>query len=232
MFDKVKQKIKERLHVPSQPLSFKNIKKCGFDPKVIFDIGAYEGKWTEEVMEIFPGSKYYLFEAQESKRNTLHSFCETRHHHYTINLLGAEDEKEVVFNEYETASSVFTEHFLTAAVTQTKKLYTLDTILKKNNWPLPDFVKIDTQGYEVEILKGANGAINHAEAILLEVSFIDIYKSQPLAIDVVNFMDSRNFQVYDICTLMRRPLDNALFQADILFVKKDSKLVADKRWGQ
>ncbi|TAF74506.1 MAG: hypothetical protein EAZ53_08985 [Bacteroidetes bacterium] len=65
---------------------------------------------------------------------------------------------------------------------------------------------------------------------MIEVSFIDIYKNGPLVLDVLNFMDKNDFQAYDICSLMRRPLDKALFQADLLFVKKDSFLIRNKKW--
>ncbi|MEO6981194.1 MAG: FkbM family methyltransferase, partial [Mucilaginibacter sp.] len=90
---------------------------------------------------------------------------------------------------------------------------------------------IDTQGYELEILKGGEKTLAHAEFVLLEVSFLDIYINCPLITDTVSFMKQRGFVVYDICTLMKRPLDNALFQADFLFVKEDSVFRKNKQWS-
>jgi hypothetical protein len=70
-----------------------------------------------------------------------------------------------------------------------------------------------------------------AKAVLLEVSFLNIYKDAPLAAEVIAFMEANNFVVYDICTLMRRPFDKALFQSDFLFLRKDFHLRSSNRWG-
>ncbi len=43
-------------------------------------------------------------------------------------------------------------------------------------------------------------------------------------------MDERNFQLYDISQIMRRPYDYAIFQMDVLFVKKDSIVIEKKVW--
>jgi hypothetical protein len=104
-------------------------------------------------------------------------------------------------------------------------------LLEKNDHTKPDFIKIDTQGYELEILKGGEKALAHAEFVLLEVSLLDIYVNSPLVIDVLNFMKERGFVLYDICTLMKRPLDNALFQSDFLFVKANSQFRNNKHWA-
>lgn len=232
MLTKFKQKIKDRLGVPSQVWSLNNLKANGFNPSVIYDIGAYSGHWTEEMLELFPGGGYFLFEGQQSKQPLLASLA-GKHPgkvNYSVGVLGAEDEKMVTFHEYETASSVLSEHFETGAASSQAKLKKLDTAVIENDWPLPDLLKLDTQGYELEILRGGNKCMSHAEVILMEVSFIDIYQHAPLAHEVIHFMHVNGFILYDICTLMRRPLDQALFQADMLFVKKHSSLVQHKKW--
>ena len=45
--------------------------------------------------------------------------------------------------------------------------------------------------------------------------------------EVLHFMKQRNFVTYDICSFLRRPLDHALWQIDIIFLREDSKL-----WGE
>jgi hypothetical protein len=83
----------------------------------------------------------------------------------------------------------------------------------------------------LEILKGGEKTLANAEFVLLEVSFLDIYIDCPLVSDTITFMKQRGFVVYDICTLMKRPLDNALFQSDFLFVKEKSNFRTNKRWS-
>lgn len=226
-----KKKLKEQLGVPSQEASFKNIRSLGFSPQYCLDIGAYEGYWTTDFKRIFPDCAVMMFEGQAAKEpaliKTKNAFNDVE---YRIALLGAE-EKAVTFNIYESASSVLKEHHDTSAKTETRNLECLDKLLAASAFNKPDFIKIDTQGYELEILKGGEAALAHAEFVLLEVSFLDIYVNSPLALDTLNFMKARGFVVYDICTLMRRPLDKALFQSDFLFVKEDSKFRTDKKWS-
>ncbi|MEP6614286.1 MAG: hypothetical protein ABJA76_20425 [Mucilaginibacter sp.] len=51
---KSKQLLRDKLGVPSQELSFKNIKRLGFAPQRCLDIGAYEGYWHKGLKRFFP----------------------------------------------------------------------------------------------------------------------------------------------------------------------------------
>ncbi|MHA6249249.1 FkbM family methyltransferase [Pontibacter sp. CAU 1760] len=232
MIENLKRKIKNRLGVPSVSSSLQLAHKNGFTPKVIFDIGAFEGIWTKEIVQVFPSSSFYMFEAQESKKEILDHISKTlpAKVDFHLGLLGAITGKEVVFYEYETASSVCKEFYDTGAKQKTLYLQALDEVVENRRWPSPDLIKLDTQGYELEILKGGNKALKAAEAVIMEVSLLEIYKGAPLIEDVIAQMSNWGFQVYDICSLMRRPLDNALYQTDLLFVRKDSNLVSSRRW--
>ena len=229
--EKSKKALRDKLGVPSQEGSFKNIRDLGFSPKFCLDIGAYEGKWTREFKQIFPGCAILMLEAQVLKEPALVKIQQLYQDvEHTIALLGA-TESAVTFNIYETASSVLSEHYDTNSKNETRNLICLDKLVENSKFRQPDFIKIDTQGYELEILKGGKNTLSSAEFVLLEVSFLDIYVNCPLIVDTINFMDAQNFVVYDICSLMRRPLDKALFQSDFLFIKKGSEFLQNKRWG-
>ena len=103
----------------------------------------------------------------------------------------------------------------------------LDHLL--NDVEAPALLKIDAQGYELQILMGATNVLSAFEAVLLEVAIIEINEGAPLLHDVVAFMKSRGFVTYDILEIHRRPLDNALNQVDIIFIREQSQLIADKR---
>ena len=111
------------------------------------------------------------------------------------------------------------------------KLRTLDSILAADSLPGPDLIKLDVQGYELEVLKGAASALSAAKAVLMEVTVIELYQNNPVLSEVTAFMAERGFRTYDICSLLRRPLDKALCQVDIIFVKEDSELLERKIWG-
>ena len=66
---------------------------------------------------------------------------------------------------------------------------------------------------------GAEATLGSTEYIILEVSFFEFFKGGPQFWDAVQFMKSRGFVACDIWGLQCRPLDNALSQADIAFVR-------------
>ena len=225
-----KQDMKDQLGVPSLSALLKQLKARGYKPSVVYDIGAYEGYWALDFLNIFEGVPIYMFEAQQIKEPFLKALCDNRPNlNYSIALLGATEGEAVHFEENETASYVKAHlHF----EKDNRITEALDLLLEKNNFPLPDFLKLDVQGYELEILKGGQKALVNAQFCLLEVSLLDVQPGGvPLLKDVINFMDAYDYCAYDISQFIRRPYDKALWQIDMLFVKKDSRFIADKRWG-
>ena len=61
------------------------------------------------------------------------------------------------------------------------------------NLKKPIFLKIDVQGYELEVLKGAS--LNEIKYIYLEASYIQLYKKQPLIDDIIRYLSSKNFKL-------------------------------------
>ncbi|MEQ1554978.1 MAG: hypothetical protein ABL929_12405, partial [Ferruginibacter sp.] len=62
-----KRSVKEHLGVPSLHWSLQNLKKKGFNPTQVVDIGAYEGGWTKDFLEVYPQSNILMIEAQPQK---------------------------------------------------------------------------------------------------------------------------------------------------------------------
>jgi FkbM family methyltransferase len=142
-------------------------------------------------------------------------------------LLGATDGPEVTFFVMESGSSVFEEHSDVERQPVSLKQRTLDSVTQDLN--RADFIKIDVQGYELEVLKGGEQALSKAQAVLIELSLIEINVGAPLLDEVMNFMRTAGFVAYDVLEIHRRPLDGAMNQIDILLVREDSPLRADKR---
>lgn len=227
---KYKRTVKEKLGVPSLHWSLQNLKKKNFNPASVLDIGAYEGYWTVDLLEVFPNAKVLMVEAQKSKMPFLEKIkVQYPKTDYAIALLSSSDGEDKCFCENETASHV-SKLPLQGQPSSILKTQTLDSLIKVKNFPLPDFIKLDVQGHEMEVLKGAETSLQHAEVCLLEISLFDFGDGTPLLQEMLNFMDSKGFMAYDISQFMRRPLDKALFQLDMFFVKKDSFLIADKSW--
>lgn len=222
--------IKRKLDTPSQQTSFIRLKKLGFNPKNIIDIGAYEGNWATDIQRIFPEASILMIEGQDGKKPILlEKIKSLTNATLKIALLGAEV-KDVKFNIYESASSVFTEDNETNATEEFLKLSLLDDVVKNTPFEMADLIKIDTQGYELEILKGGKNAFLNAQCVLLEVSLLGIYKDAPLVAEVIAYMKDNGFVLYDICSIMRRPFDKALFQSDFMFLREDHQIRSSTKW--
>ena len=228
-----KKEFIQRFEVPSMESSLGNMRRLGFQPAGVVDIGAYKGEWTTMARSIFSEATFLMLEAQESQREVLETVKRQAPASvdYRIALLGAESRENMEFHEYDvapTGASVLSAQSGAPARVAHRKMETLDGVLSRAGFRRPQFIKIDVQGYELEVLKGGKEALAAAEAIVMEVSLIELYKDNPLMHEVVAFMREHRFQCYDIPTLMRRPSDRVLWQVDMIFVKEGSPLVKDK----
>ncbi|HPD83595.1 MAG: FkbM family methyltransferase [Alphaproteobacteria bacterium] len=82
------------------------------------------------------------------------------------------------------------------------------------------FIKLDTQGYEMNILKHGKKALQKAIGLRLEMSLFEVYKGEALMSEIMMFMKENNFAPYLIWeTYFSRKLNRQL-QADGVFYKE------------
>jgi FkbM family methyltransferase len=82
--------------------------------------------------------------------------------------------------------------------TLTLDTITLDQVTEREagKTPPPNFLSLDTQGSELEILKGGAKTIaDHVVAIMTEVEFVPVYQDQPLLGDIVAYLDAQGFDL-------------------------------------
>ena len=236
MFDQlrssIRQRLARRLGAPEIPLALERLAGAGFQPALTFDAGAYRGDFARTCLEVWPSCRVACFEALENREADLQNFARSASGVQIFRcLLGAEVKNDVPLHVSETGSSVLGEHSPKPLPVQLCAMRTVDDVVAKE-FPEggPDFLKLDVQGFELEVLKGAKISLSKLGAILIEINLLDIYRGVPLRAEVVAWLDARGWAAYDICGLTRRPLDRALWQADFIFVPMASALRADKRW--
>ena len=112
--------------------------------------------------------------------------------------------------------------------------------LNSVNVPNFDFVKIDIQGAEDDVVKGASNYISTALGLELEVEFVELYKNQPLFGDVCKTLSQHDFEFIDFVSLHRweRELHSAYGQCvfgDALFLRAPESMVQqsfnEKKWS-
>ena len=81
----------------------------------------------------------------------------------------------------------------------------------------PDFIKIDTQGSELDILKGSVRSLEGCTGVEAEVELQRVYEDQPLKKDVDRFMESLGFSLWKT-TAVRAVVDGVWF-TDAIYLK-------------
>lgn len=204
-------------------LVIQNLKERGYSPNIVLDIGAYKGTWTQEVYNIFPAAHFLMFEAQKDKEIYLQNITHNNQNiDYFIGLLGSKPESNVNFYLMETGSSVLYENTDHVRSKELLSMNTLDNVLQHVHMEKSCFLKIDVQGFELEVLKGAANVLLYVDLILLETSTLEYNQGSPLMHEVIQFMHKHGFIVYDVCSPKRTSKEHVLFQLDIFFIRKES----------
>lgn len=232
IFGALGEEFKYRRGVISMEASIGNMRRNGFYPASIIDVGAFRGDWSRMARGIYPDAVIHMLDANPAKEELLSAAIrEIGKAEYHIALLGARPADSVPFHLRETGSSVLAENTSLPGSSADLPMTTLDHVLLSGKpLPAPYFLKLDVQGYELEVLRGAEQLLSNTEAALLEVSLLEYNLGAPLFAEVVAFMSSRGFVVYDIAGFYRRESDDALYMVDLLFVRVNSALRSKKHF--
>lgn len=199
-------------------------KNVGLSPETVIDVGAAYGSFDLQCYKVFPDTKYILVEPLEEYKPFLEVVTRSIPNAEFILAAAAAEPGETTINVHPdlVGSSLYLEDEDSNinGVPRTVPAVTLDCLAKDSRLKAPFLIKIDVQGAELDVLLGAEETLRDAEYIILEVSLLEFFNGGPQFYDVVTFMKSRGFVAYDICGLQYRPLDNALSQVDMAFVKE------------
>jgi len=177
-----------------------SLRDQGVQPKVIYDIGSSVLHWSGNAKRIWPAAHFEAFEAQESL-SFLYKEAGISH---TIGLLSDVDNKEVTFyqnemhpggNSYYQENEVLSPAAASLYTPKTMIANTLDTVVTSKGLPLPDFVKMDVQGAEMDVLKGATNTLKNCKHLILELQQVEYNKGAPLRDTVIAYVESLGFKL-------------------------------------
>jgi FkbM family methyltransferase len=187
------------------------------DIKNVLDIGAHEGNWSRLFQHYFPDANILMIEANKDKEEKLKELG-----NYKIALLGHTDGKEVDYyksiDQYTTGNTIYKENNITSTfVPEKTKTITLPTLLGSNKGY--DLIKMDVQGSELDIIKGAIPIIEDTKFLILELSILQYNQGAPLIAKVIEELNKLNFVMMDILDF-NHSNDTYLIQIDALFANK------------
>lgn len=206
---------------------YSTLKKLNFQPNFIIDIGANTGTWTREALREFPNSSYLLIEPQERLSENFKDLLQNPKIKYLPVGVGNKNDilKFTIHDRDDSCSFIYSEEEAAKMGFEQIEvpIKTVNSIIKEQNLPYPDIVKIDAEGLDLEVLEGASDLFGKTEVFLVEAGIQNkIYKNSLLKL--INTMDEAGYEIYDI-TDLNRPFNlPVLWLVEAAFVKKNGFL--------
>ena len=105
---------------------------------------------------------------------------------------------------------------------ETVEVRRLDSILDESLGGIPSprlYLKLDTQGFDLEALRGADGVLANFLAAQTEISFVPLYEGMPNWIDSLKEFQSRGFSVVDFMPVTRVAGDLLMMEMDCILAR-------------
>lgn len=209
--------------------TFKLIKY--FEINKIFDIGANVGNYAMKMKKFGFAGNIISFEPLSEAFRKLQKNAKKDSNWKTINIaLGDTDgETEINIAGNCDSSSILemlplhvknepTSSYIGKEKIKVNKLDTLfDNYYKKGD---KIFVKIDTQGYELNVLKGSEKSLSYIKGIQIEMSLVQLYDGGILYKEMIEFIERKGFNLFSIENGFSNPETGELLQMDGIFFKK------------
>jgi len=197
--------------------AMKRISERGHIINSVIDVGASDGQWSKKFMKFYPNSEYFLIEAQKEHEKALISLKKDKENvNHLISAAGNEVGR-IYFNNEGLFGGV-------ASKVPFKKnnievnMVSIDNVIEKNNLKPPYLIKLDTHGFEREILEGAKKALRSTEILIIE-SYAHPIGGTFRFFELCEYMKTLGFLPIDLVDLMLRKRDNTLWQMDLFFTK-------------
>jgi FkbM family methyltransferase len=98
----------------------------------------------------------------------------------------------------------------------------IDEWRKQNKILPPSLMKIDVQGYELQVLNGAQETLKQTSFVWIEMNFANLYEGGSHFSDVYEFLTKHNFRLIDLIEPIRDPKTDRLQYIDAMFQRIQS----------
>ena len=187
----IKMSLLDKIYIPVY-VQFEWLRK--YKISTIIDAGANQGKVSQAVKYIFPEATVYAFEPNQKLHSTIKNTIKNK---LTLISFALSDKNGIAkFHSYTDPAM---SSLLPLAEDKNKKIIkvktvTIDKYFKNKNLKKEVFLKIDTQGAEELILRGAKNTLKNISIIHIETFFSELYKNQTYFEKVYKFLTENGFK--------------------------------------
>lgn len=196
--------------------------------RTVIDVGANVGQFARLIHAVIPDATIFSFEPLVECHKILSRALVGWDRFHAINCALGESAGEMEFwkSPHTPSSSflrmtsvheaVYPESRFSRSVKV--KVRMLDDISKEIGFQDNIIVKIDVQGYEWSVIKGGQETIRRAAVVLIETSFISLYRNQMLFADLLERMRTLGFSFYGNTAQYDDPRSECHLFADSIFI--------------
>jgi FkbM family methyltransferase len=195
-----------------------HLKPHGFSPRTVIDVGVADG--TPALYEAFRDAYIVLIEPLPHFEADLTRLANSLGAEYIATAIGSSTGRiEIRVDERD----LFTSSVLESVVPRPEltahevPITTLDDLVEQRGWAPPFGLKVDVEGFEREVIEGADAFLAQTEFVLAEVHPIPRFRNSVPARELIALLDKRGFGVCDIVDAARSGFGS---HADLLFGRK------------
>ena len=193
---------------------------------IIFDVGDHEGESIDRFKNLFQNPIIHSFEPQSKIFEKLMNKKKNDKDLVLNNFaLGSKEGNQEIFVNSNTAASSYLnidnkDKFFKSLKTIQKeqtRIDTFDNYFNKIKVNYIDLVKIDVQGLEEEVLKGAHKSLNKVLLIEIEIVFVNLYEKHSSFYQIENILKNYDFELYSLSSISLNKQNDRIRNLDALY---------------
>ena len=208
--------------------AFQRITARGTSFNTVIDLGAAKGGWSAVARDFWPDAHYHLVEAKEYWRPELEKVvASTPNTSFTIAAVSDKPGKAY----FPADARPFGGHAFNSAQDHTEVVEvpatTIDNEVRNQKLEPPFFIKMDTHGTELDILKGAQSTLSQTELLCIEMYN---FSGQRRFHELIGDLEGFGFRCVDIAEPLFRYLDACLWQIDVFLMPSTSEFFKNSQF--
>ena len=210
------------------------------DDPVIFDIGAHHGESIDYLRGLFPFSVIHSFEPDPDSFSILSHKQSTNNKLYNLAISDISGPSVFYRNKISHTNSLNKVNINSQDSIRAKNeklvqnssylkeinneininAITLDDFLEDHSIKVIDLLKVDVQGAEEKVFKGAVNSLAKIQAIIVEISLYDFYENGTSFLDIENCLFPAGFELFSILDISQNPMNGRTDWVEVLYKKK------------